>query len=435
MLFRSVGVSPDGQKLFVYKFKKNDGGDIYVCELKGDEWSKPRQLGKNINTEYHESSASFSYDGRTMYFVSDRPDAGYGGRDIYMNKLLFPDLKVGKKGRWGKAINLGPIINTEYNEEGVFMHPDGKTLYFSSTGHNTMGGYDIFKSVYENGRWGKPENLGYPINTPDDDIFFTISGSGKHGYYSSVKKEGFGEKDIYKITFLGPEKQVVLNTEDNLLASLAAPVSETVIEPVLEINAVALTILKGIIKDAITLKPVEASIELADNEENEIIADFTSNSTTGKYLVSLPAGKNYGIAVKAEGYLFHSENFDIPKSAGFKEITKDIELKKVAVGSKIILKNIFFDFDKATLRPESSNELERLTKLLNDVPTLKIEISGHTDNRGSDDYNQKLSAKRAQAVVNYLIGKQIDKNRLVSKGYGESVPIETNDTEIGRAHV
>ena len=274
--------------------------------------------------------------------------------------------------------------------------------------------------------------MGYPINTPDDDVFFVLSASGKHGYYASIKNDGFGEKDIFMVTILGPEKPFVLNTEDQLLASLAEPVSETVIEPAVDIITIALTILKGTIKDAITLDPVEANIELIDNEKNKIIATFGSNAKSGKYLVSLPSGKNYGIAVKAEDYLFHSENFIIPASAGYNEITKDILLKKVAVGVKIILKNIFFDFDKATLRPESASELERLVKLLNDVPTLQIEISGHTDNKGSDDYNQKLSHKRARSVVENLISKGISGGRLEYKGYGESVPIASNDTEEGR---
>jgi outer membrane protein OmpA-like peptidoglycan-associated protein len=262
-----------------------------------------------------------------------------------------------------------------------------------------------------------------------------------------------GEKDIYRITFLGPEKPPVLNTEDNLLSSIANPVSETVIEKVVEIKTVALTILKGTVSDAITLKPLEAEIELIDNskyhkfdklppsgttlspmddDDNPVIATFKSNAKTGKFLVSLPAGKNYGIAVKAEGYLFHSENFDIPKTDGYSEVTKSIQLKKVAVGSKIILKNIFFDFDKATLRPESTSELERLVKLLNDVPTLKIELSGHTDSKGADVYNQKLSQRRAKAVLDYLVKHGIVAGRLTSIGAGEAEPGSTNDTEKGR---
>jgi len=419
----SVGLSPDGQVLQIYKGRKR-GGDIYECKLKGKKWSKPDKLSKSINSKYHESSASFGPDGRTLYFVSNRP-GGYGEGDIYMTKK-------NNKGRWTKPVNLGPIINTEYSEEGVFMHPDGKTLYFSSKGHKTMGGYDIFKSVFENGQWSEPENIGYPINTPDDDVFFTISANGLHGYYSSAMAGGYGGQDIYMITFMGPEKPVINNNEDNLLASLAKPVSETVIEPTVEIKSNKLTLLKGTIVDDISSSPLKAIIDLTDNVRNEVIASFESNSATGKYLVSLPSGVNYGIAVKADGYLFHSENFDIPAATGYNEIVKDIRMKKIEVGNKIVLNNIFFDFDKATLRPESKSELDRLSKMLSDMPTLKIEISGHTDNIGSAAYNKTLSENRAKSVVDYLVNNKIASDRLTYKGYGFDQPIAPNDTKEGR---
>ena len=418
----TVGISPDGQTLLV--FKGSRGGDIYQCKLEGTHWSKPKRLSKFINSRYHESSATFGPDGRTLYFVSDRP-GGYGGRDIYMSKK-------NDKGKWTKAVNLGPVINTEYDEEGVFMHPDGKTLYFSSKGHKTMGGYDIFKSTFEDGKWSEPENIGYPVNTPDNDIFFSISGSGLHGYYSSAIPGGFGEKDIYMVTLLGPEKPVISNNEDNLLASLAKPLSETVIEPTVEIKSNQLTLLKGIIVDDASSNPLAATIELTNNAKNEVIASFQSNSVSGKYLVSLPSGINYGITVKADGYLFHSENFDIPAATGYNEISKDIRMKKIEVGNKIVLNNIFFDFGKSTLRTESTSELDRLTKLMNDIPTLKIEISGHTDNVGNAAYNKTLSEERAKAVVDYLVKKGINSNRLTFVGYGFDQPIATNDTEEGR---
>lgn len=422
----TIGLNADGSKLFIY-LDDNGDGNIYECDEKGKEWLKPEKLNSNINTKFHESSASISADGKTLYFVSNRKEGGYGGHDIYMSKLT-------EKGKWDKAENLGNVINTEYEEESVFIHPDGKTLYFSSQGHTSMGGFDIFKSVYNDStkKWSKPINIGYPVNSPDDDIDFVLSASGKRGYYSSYKKEGYGEKDIYVITFLGAEKQPQLNSEDNLLSGVNAPVKETLIAKKVAIETPQLTILKGVIVDQLSQKPLEAVIELVDNTKNMVIATFKSNNTTGKYLVSLPAGKNYGIAVKCEGYLFHSENFDIPMTASYQEVVKDIQLKNVKVGSKIVLRNIFFDFNKATIRPESTAELERLIKLLNDVPTMKIEISGHTDSKGSDDYNMKLSQSRADAVVKYLIEKGIAKERLTAVGYGETKPIDTNDTDEGR---
>ena len=393
----TVGLSPDGQQLFIYNGLVN-GGDIFECMLYGDQWSEPQSLPKTINTLSHESAANFSYDGNTIYFVSDRP-GGYGDKDIYMSQL-------DAKGKWGKAINLGNKINTIYDEQSVFMHPDGKTIYFSSKGHYSMGGFDIFQSKKSiSGKWSTPKNLGYPINTPDDDVFFVLSASGKHGYYASAKDGGYGDSDIYMITFL----------------------SDTV-----DMDTIRLTILKGAIFDANSSIPIGAKIEIVDNEKNEVISTFTSNTKTGKFLVSLPSGKNYGITVYADDYLFHSENFNIPITAAYHEISKDFDLKKVTVGAKIVLNNIFFDFAKATLRPESYFELNRILKFFTDYPKIKIEISGHTDNKGSLETNIKLSEDRAKAVVDYLIELKVKPDKLEYKGYAYLQPIAPNDTEEGR---
>lgn len=420
----AAGLSPDGSKLYVYRHSGKDGGDLYESTLFGADWEPPVHMNKNINTKYHESSVSVSGDGRRIYFVSDK-ESGFGDRDMY-----YSDMDV--KGEWGPSKNIGPDLNTKYGEEAVFMHPDGVTLYFSSKGHNTIGGYDIFKSTFANGKWSAPENLGYPINGPDDDVFFVVSGSGSRAYFASAKQGGFGEKDIYKITFLGPEKQPLLYSQDQLIAMRANPVSNLKTENAVEVKMAKVTILKGVVTDAKTNQPLEASIDLIDNDKNIILATFKSNSATGKYLVTLPSGKNYGIAVKRDSYLFHSENFNIPEGADYQEYTKDVALKKIEIGSTIVLRNIFFDFDKATIRPESANELERLIKLLNDNPSLKIELGSHTDSKGSDDYNMKLSDSRSKSVVEYLIGKGISSGRLVAKGYGETKPMDTNDTDAGR---
>lgn len=420
----AAGLSSDGSKLYVYRHSGKDGGDLYESVLFGADWEEPVHMNKYINTKYHESSVSLSFDGKRLYFVSDK-ESGLGDRDIY-----YSDMDV--KGEWGVSKNIGPIVNTKYGDEAVFMHPDGVTLYFSSKGHNTMGGYDIFKTILTNGVWSTPENLGYPINGPDDDVFFVVSGSGSRAYFASSKTGGFGEKDIYKITFLGPEKPPLLNTQDQLMAMAANPVSNLKVENAVEVASAKLTILKGVVTDAKTNQPLEASIDLIDNDKNVVLATFKSNSSSGKYLVTLPSGKNYGIAVKRDGYLFHSENFNIPDNAAFQEFTKDVALKRIEIGSTIVLRNIFFDFDKATIRPESANELERLIKLLNDNPTLKIELGSHTDSKGSDDYNMKLSDSRSKSVVDYLIGKGISTARLVAKGYGETKPIDTNETDDGR---
>ncbi len=424
----TVGLSPDGQKLFTYIGKQN-GGDILESHLEGDEWSKPsdKTLKKYINTPYHESAASFSFDGKTMYFCTNNPENNFGHHDIFMS--YWDD----DKERWGHPTNLGSTINSEFDERGVFMHPDGRTIFFSSNGHGSMGGYDIFKSTMDdNGNWSKPVNIGYPINTPGDDRFFVIDASGKKGFYASDKTGGYGEHDLYMITFLGPEKPTIMSNDNILIASIANPITETFIEKSVKVQTMRLTILKGKILDAFTNKPVAADIEIVDNEKDKVISVSKSNAATGAYLVSLPSGRNYGIAVKAEGYLFHSENFNLPEATTYQEIEKDIMLSKMAVGTKIVLNNIFFDYAKATLKPESYPELDRLVKLLNEYPTLRIEISGHTDNRGSMTTNKRLSTARAKAVVDYLISKGIDAGRLEYQGYAYLQPIASNKTAEGR---
>ncbi|UOQ98570.1 OmpA family protein [Hymenobacter sp. 5317J-9] len=416
----TVGLAPDGQRMLVYV--GTNGGDLLEANLTGSAWTKPKQLGSRINTKYHESSASYSPDGRWLYFVSDRQEGSLGGSDIY---------KVDMEGRT-QPVNLGSAINTSYGEEGVFMAPDGKTLYFSSEGHNSMGGYDIFKSVLENGKWGEPENLGWPINTPDDDVFFVTSASGRHGYYSSDRPGGLGAKDIYRITFLGPEKPPVLSEEDQLLASRLNPVKQTVLAPAVAVATAQVTILKGTVTDDATKQPLDAAIDLIDNTSGQTIATFRSNATSGRYLVSLPSGTNYGIVVRQDGYLFHSENFDLPAGAAFAEVVKDVPLKKLEVGTTIVLRNIFFDTGKASLRPESTAELERLQKLLTETPALKLEMAGHTDDVGEAAKNQDLSQRRAQAVVAYLTQHGIAAARLSAAGYGETQPVAPNTTKAGR---
>ncbi|MCC7332978.1 MAG: OmpA family protein [Flavobacteriales bacterium] len=420
----TVAVAPDAQSMIIYKGDKGNG-DLFECKLTGSSWSKPVPLSKNVNTKYHESSASYSNDAKTLYFVSNKP-GGFGEHDIYFSK--WDELKK----EWGVAVNIGPSINTKYNEESVVIHPDGKTIYFSSQGHESMGGFDIFMSRQkEDGTWGTPENIGYPINSVHDDVFFVVNASGRKGYYSSFKPDGFGEKDIYLITFLGPEKPVQLIAEDNLLANIAEPVREKIVEKQVDAATKRITILKGVVRDAKTLAPLYSDLELIDVEENKTLAKFESNASTGKYLVSLPSGKNYGLIVRADGYLFHSENFNIPETAAYQEVEKNIDLQKIEVGSSIILKNIFYDYNKSTLRDASKNELDRLVKLLNDNPTLKIELSAHTDSRGGDKYNDDLSQRRAQSCVDYLINAGIASGRLISKGYGKQ-KLLISDAEIAK---
>lgn len=417
-----IGITPDGNTILMYKDR--NGGDIYLSKLAGDKWTKPKPIGTPVNSKYQENSATFSFDGRGLYFVSDRP-GGYGGKDIYFSRM-------DEKGKWSEPINLGATINTKYDEIGVFMLSDGKTLYFSSQGHNTMGGFDVFKSLFENGKWTEPVNIGYPINSSGNDVFFSVSADGRHGYYSSIREYGMGGQDIYMINFFGPEKNPVFNNEDNLISSREGANLEVSMEKFEMIHTTQLTLVKGQITDAVSGTPLLAQIDLYDNETGEIIATFESNSVSGKYIVSLPSGKNYGLSVRAEDYLFHSENFNIADSTEFREVVKNISLKKVEVGNEIALHNIFFDYKKSDLTKESMAELNRLVKLMNQYPTLKIEISGHTDNVGDKEYNQKLSVQRAKAVVDYLINNGISSSRLSYVGFGFAKPIASNDTEEGR---
>ncbi len=397
----AVGLSPDGQQLFIYM--DQNGGDIFVSQLRGSRWLRPRCLGENINSPYHESKAALSYDNRTLYFISDRPDLSIGGRDIFYSEL-------DANGNWGPPKNLGPTVNTIYDEVDIFLHPDGRTMYFSSSGHNSMGGLDIFRTTRnENGVWSTPVNLGHPINTPGDDAFYVTTASGRTAYFASVRPEGFGLHDIYEINYIYDTTKVDEARE-----------------------RVLVTMVKGVVRDAATGIPLEADVEIIDNEKDEVVATFVTNTVTGAYLVNLPSGKNYGINVSKPGYLFHSENFNLPDTAEYQEFVVDINLQRIEIGTSIVLRNIFFDYDKETLRRESFSELNRVVDILNNHPRLRIEISGHTDNRGSHEYNYQLSKARAKSVVDYLIDKGIDKSRLDFKGYAFQKPIADNETEEGR---
>ncbi len=417
-----VGLAPDGQTMILYRDENN--GDLFWTSSKGEQWSNPVAFPAPINSKYQESSASFSYNGKRLFFVSDRP-GGYGGKDIY-----YCDMD--QSGKWGQIFNLGNVVNTADDEIGVFVQADGKTIYFSSEGHQGMGSFDVFKTVFENGRSTKPENLGYPINSPGQDVFFSIGASGRNAYFSSDRSEGLGDQDIYKIIFLGPEKEPMYNAEDPLIASNSIGLYSTNIEQVKRIETTQLTLLKGVVVDEITQEPLEATIELIDNEEGIVLATFSSNSVSGKYVISLPSGHNYGVAVTAEGYLFYSENFIIPKTEYYKEEIRNIQLQRVEVGKGISLRNIFFDYNKAILNKESIIELKRLLALLNKYPSIKVEVGGHTDNVGNDAYNLDLSLQRANAVIQYLVQYGVSKNRLSAKGYGFTKPVATNDSEEGR---
>ncbi len=390
-----IALSNDAQKMLVYKDDDSGTGDIYESKLEGDEWTNPIKLPYPINTKYHESSATYSPDEKTIYFISERP-GGEGKRDIWFCTKSID-------GVWGKAENMSENINTSNDEEGVFLHPDGKTLYFSSNRKGGYGGYDIYKTVFGKQGWSVPENMNAPINTTEDDVFFVMEANNKSAYYSSDQKGSLGEKDIFKIVF-----------------------------DYKNVPKAQLTLIKGIITDEKTNKPIEAIFEVFDNAQQKIVANYTSNSVTGKYLISLPEGKNYGLHIHAKDYLFQSKNINSMDSIKYSEINEDIQLKKIEVGKSVVLNNMFYDYNKSNLKEESGNELKNLIQLLDENLTIKLEISGHTDNKGNAAYNQKLSEDRAKAVVSYLIANGIPIEQVVYKGYGFSQPIASNEKEEGR---
>ncbi len=423
----TVGLAPDGKSLLIYKGINSKNGDIFITKEKADgSWEEPQSIGDNINSEFHESSASLSFDEKTLFFVSDKPD-GFGQHDIYVS-YWDEELK-----EWGVAENLGETINTEYEEKGVFFHPDNRTLYFSSNGHNNIGGLDIFKSVYdaESGEWSKPENIGYPINTPDDDIYFVVTGNERYAYYSSYRADGLGEKDIYQITFLGDRKDPLL-AEARLLETDVMDDEEiadnqnNVVDNFTNNNKTF--VVKGKVVDGKTKNGISSNLSIINSKTNEKVKELITNPD-GTYSVILEAGESYAFTVSKDAYTIASQNVVSNKKDANTEKTVNFELFPPTQGETFTLRNIYFDFDKSDLRNVSVDELNKLVKIMKDHPTMVIELGGHTDTRGDALYNTWLSEARANVARDYLVNKGIDKSRIQTKGYGESSP-EVSDEEI-----
>ncbi len=420
----AIAISPDGGQLFVYKGVGE--GDIYLSRKKGLSWTQPESLGDKINLpKTSELSCSITSDGKTLYFSSNRA-GGYGGLDIWKSQLV--------KGQWSEPLNMGPKINTKEDEDAPFIHPDGITLYYSTKGKKTMGGYDIVYTTLEKNGWSEPENMGFPINSVQDDIYYVVT-ANDHGYFSSYKQGGSGKHDIFMISRADKEDVSALagaKAKTKLSKDDAGKTDAKLNTIAVSSTKSRVTLLKGVVTDASNGQPIEATVSVVNVKTGSKISDINSNSATGAYLVILPAGKNYAITVTAPGFLFHSENFDIPDTAEYTEVVRPVALKKASIGTRIVMRNIFFDFDKASLRPESNLELDRLRKVMLDYPSMKIEISGHTDNKGSADYNRKLSESRAKSVLDYLVKKGISPDRMSFAGYGFERPLSANDTEEGR---
>lgn len=368
--------------------------DIYFSAYTDGRWSQPFNLNSPVNSVYWESQPSISADGRVLFFSSSRP-GGFGGKDIWYSVLDTNSL-------WRKPVNMGNVINSVGDEMSPFIHFDGQTLYFSSDGRAGMGGFDMYMTrMNKDSTWTEPQNLGYPINTYNDEMGLVIESGGQKAFFSSVRDKSKG-KDIF-----------YFNLDESLRPN---PVSY----------------LRGRVIDKETGGVIKAEYELINLSTNTVTIKSITDSR-GNFLVCLPSGYNYGLNVSKPGYLFHSENFLFEGIHSVAEpFIKKIILNPIKVGEKMLLANVFYETDSWQIKNESVTELRNLVELLNENKDLIMEIGGHTDSTGSAEYNRVLSEKRALSVVNFLIGKGINPSRLKYKGYGNTMPIGNNETPEGR---
>ena len=395
-------LAADGKLLIFTACARRDGlgsCDLYYSVLRNERWTKPANLGANINSQSWDGQPSLSANGRTLYFSSDRP-GGKGGRDLWVSQRT-------SKG-WEKAVNVS-ALNTKNNEEAPFIHYDGRSLYFMSNGHPGFGGTDLFLSkIYEEG-WSLPLNLGAPINTRDDEGALHIDRLGTTGYFARTN----------------------LNASTLQIDIFEFPVPTS-------IRPTAATYVNIQIRDLVTKVPLKGIIEVFDLQQEKTFLK-TQTSADGQLLICLNAGVNYGFNVRSAGYAFHSANIDLMGVQArlsphqiFADLQPLVKDDLPIAAPAIVLQNVFFEYAKATLLSSSFPELRRLWDLLDHQPKLKIEIQGHTDNVGSPEDNLKLSEERAKTVIEYLIKEGIDASRLSYRGFGESKPVASNETEEGR---
>jgi len=392
-----INISQDGEwLLFAGNFAGQGFGnfDLYMSYNTPNGWSEPVNLGANINTEFWESSPSLSPDKNALYFSSDRP-GGYGGKDLYVSYRV--------NGKWLPAENMGPEINTAGDELAPFIHADNQTLYYTSNGLPGYGGTDIYMIKKTGDKtWSKPENLGYPINTIENEGSLFVAADGVTAYYASDRADTKGYLDLYKFT-LKPD-----------------------------VRPIKTLYVKGYVTDAKTQKGLPCTVELSSDSSQKVLSDVQTDET-GFYFITLPVGKNYTFTVNRKGYLFYSDVFNLADKPSDSTYEKNILLQPVELNAIVRMKNIQFPNNSFQLEPVSMIELNKLIQLMNDNPSLKIQINGYTDNVGNDADNLKLSENRAKAVVDFLVTKGIDAKRMTWKGFGETQPIADNSTEEGRA--
>ncbi|MBX3101880.1 MAG: PD40 domain-containing protein [Bacteroidetes bacterium] len=393
-------LSPDGQELYFGRHPLRPSSDghyscgIWYSRREQGRWTEPRKLEGSISSGYCDSWPSLSADGRTLYFVSDRP-GGFGGFDIWYATRL-------PNGQWGAVQNLGHTLNTPGDEFDVFIHPDDSTLYFTSDYHPGFGGFDIYRSRRQaNGRWGSPENLGYPLNTPWDEFDMFVNAAGTTGYINSDRWGGHGEQDLYRFSL-----------DDRIRP-----------RPTFW--------LKGHVTDAADMhQQPEATVRLVALGSGDTLRTLAAGKLqNGHFLTAMPRGDSYAVITTAPRYLPHSLHYAPPDQANG---WLDIPLQPLAKDAVFTLRNIFFDTDQATLRPESRAELQLLTQLLHEHPQLRLEVQGHTDSQGTSAANETLSQRRAAAVQTYLTAQGIAAHRLTAVGFGQRQPVVSNDTPQGR---
>ncbi|MBW7866743.1 MAG: PD40 domain-containing protein [Brumimicrobium sp.] len=367
--------------------------DLFVTERIGNKWSDPVNLPGYVNTYSWESQPSLAADGKTLYFIRKVGSGRTAHSDIFMSEKLAD-------GSWGRATPLPDNINTPGMETSVLIHPDGQTLYFASDGHTGLGGSDIFMSRKDPlGKWGDPINLGYPINTEDNENSLLVGPDGDVAFFASDRPGGEGDLDIYYFEL--PK----------------------------ELRPIKTTYFEGLVYDAVTRKPIQGQFELVDLSNGKTVVESKADPVTGEFLVALPTKKQYALSVSYPGYAFFSKNFDMIE--GEDAVHMDVPMVPLTDDQPILLANVFFDLNKSTLRPESFVELNKLADLLAKNGKIKVEVGGHTDTRGDAKSNQKLSEDRAKSVYDYLIEKGVEANRLTYKGYGATQPI-ISDNEISK---
>ena len=423
-------INSTNDMLYVYAGYENNG-DIKVSINKKGIWETPEPVPYGINTRGSETSFTFSPSGKEIYYISDNGKGNFGGKDIYYIK------KINDR-KWSKPQNAGSVINTIYDEEAVRFSKTGDTLWFSSKGHNSIGGFDIFYSVKNKaGDWDTVKNCGYPVNTPWDEIFYYPSPVDDSSFYFvSNRSGGFGGSDIYKGRILPPKHIVVplapLKPDTVIIRDTVLVVKEVAPSPPPTIQQ-ELVYLIGNVKNSETGEPVLAKIDVIDIGTDAVVATTASSDADGSYRVKLPAKKSYMIALHATGFLSDMKRIDVPDNWSKNLYNLNIELIKVKVGKKVVLNNILFETGKSILTASSYMELNRLLNIMKDNAQMKIEISGHTDKTGSEPLNFKLSEARAKAVVEYLVQKGIDRSRMEFRGYGSLQPVSDNTTSAGRS--